>query len=129
MEEDRGQIVAGNTGPAVQHQITLSIRSKAGRHRSTAGEFIRREAHDRHLLERTIPVHGQQLDLHPAIFQRGHQNQVLIASARDIFHEVLLIGLFENGGELPILIGVNRQIVVPLGGHIAHHQLGGTSCL
>ena len=52
-----------------------------------------------HLLEHPVPVNGQQLDLHPAIFQRGHQDQVLIASARDIFHEVLLIAERLAGGE------------------------------
>ena len=92
----------------------FAVGPKARRHRGAAGEFIRRKAHDRDLLEAAIPVHGQQLDLHPAVLQRGHQDQVLIAAAGDVLHQILLIGLLQNRADLPVFVGVNGQITVPL---------------
>ena len=128
-KQHRGQIVAGDTGPAVQHQIVFAVGPKARRHRGAAGEFIRRKAHDRDLLEAAIPVHGQQLDLHPAVLQRGHQDQVLIAAAGDVLHQILLIGLLQNRADLPVFVGVNGQITVPLCGEVTHHHLHGAAVL
>ena len=106
-----------------------AIRSQARRHRSAAGELVRRQAHDGHLLEAAVPVHGQQLDLHPAVLQCGHQDQVLVAAAGDVLHEVLLVGLLQNGVHLAVFVGIDSQIAVPLRGQIAHHQLHSVSVL
>ena len=124
IEQHRGQIVARKTGPAVQHQIALAVRSQARRHSGAARELICRKAHDSHLLEHPVPVNGQQLNLHPAVLQRGHQDQILVAAAGDILHQILLIGLFQNGIDRAVLVGVHRQIAVALRGEVPHHQLG-----
>ena len=106
-----------------------AIRSQARRHRGAAGELVCRQAHDGHLLEAAVPVHGQQLDLHSAVLQRGHQDQVLVAAAGDVLHEVLLVGLLQNGVHLAVFVGIDGQIAVTLRGQIAHHQLHGVSVL
>ena len=99
------------------------------RHRSAAGKLICGKAVDRHLPEAALPVCGQQLDLHTAVLLRGHQDQILTAAAGDIFHQILLVLLLENGGQSAVLIGIHRQIVVILGSGIAHHQLAAVCIL
>ena len=47
----------------------------------------------------------------------------------DILHQILLIGLFQNGIDRAVLVGVHRQIAVPLRGEVPHHQLGGGTIL
>ena len=99
------------------------------RHRSAAGKLICGKAVDRHLPEAALPVCGQQLDLHTAVLLRGHQDQILTAAAGDIFHQILLVLLLENGGQSAVLIRIHRQIVVILGSGIAHHQLAAVCIL
>ena len=123
-QQHRGQIIARDARPAVQHQIVLSVRTEARRHRSAARELIARQCHNGHLLETSVLIDGQQLDLDAAVFQRGHQDKVFAAAAGDVLHEVLLISLLEDGRHLAVLIGVNGQIVVILRSRIAHDELG-----
>ena len=80
-------------------------------------------------MEGALLIYGQQLDLHAAVLQRGHQDQVLTAPAGDILYQILLILLFQNGGKFSVCVGIHRQIVVALCGHIAHHQLAGIARL
>ena len=101
----------------------LPVRAEARCHRGAAREFIARQRHDGHLLEASVLIDGQQLDLDAAVFQRGHQDKVFAAAAGDVLHEVLLIGLLENGRHLAVLVGVNGQIVVILRSRIAHDEL------
>ena len=105
------------------------VRARARRHRGAAGELICGKAVDCHLPEAALAVRGQQLDLHTAVLLRGHQDQILTAAAGDIFHQILLVLLLQNGGQGAVLIGVHRQIVVILGGGIAHHQLAAVCIL
>ena len=107
----------------------LSVRAEARRHRGAARELIARQCHNGHLLETSVLIDGQQLDLDAAVFQRGHQDKVFAAAAGDVLHEVLLIGLLEDGRHLAVLIGVNGQIVVILRSRIAHDELGRTARL
>ena len=123
MEQHRSQIVARNAGPAVQHQIMFSVGTHASRHRGAARKAVCRKPHHRHLLEGAFLIDSQQFDLHTAVLQGRHQDQVLIAPAGDILHQILLILLLQNGGQFAVFIGVDRQIVVALCGHVAHHQL------
>ena len=123
-QQHRGQIVAGNAGPAVQHQIIAPVGDKTGRHRCTAGKAVGRKAHDGSLPEPAFLVHGKQFDLHAAVLLGGHQDQILTAAAGDVLHQILLIGLFQNGIDRAVLVGVHRQIAGALRGEVPHHQLG-----
>ena len=105
------------------------VRARARCHRGAAGKFICGKAVDRHLPEAALAVCGQKFDLHTAVLLRGHQDQILTAAAGDIFHQILLVLLFQNGGQGAVLIGVHRQIVVILGGSIAHNQLAAVCIL
>ena len=106
-----------------------SVRTCARRHRGAAGKFICGKAVDRHLPEAALAVCGQKFDLHTAVLLRGHQDQILTTAAGDIFHQILLVLLLQNGGQGAVLIGVHRQIVVILGSGIAHHQLAAVRIL
>ena len=99
-----------------------------GRHRCTAGKAVGRKAHDGSLPEPAFLVHGKQFDLHAAVLLGGHQDQILTAAAGDVLHQILLVGLLQNGGELPVVVGIHGQIVVALCGHITHHQLAVIPC-
>ena len=101
-----------------------AVRTESCRHRGAAREFIPRQRHHGHLLETSVLVHGQQLDLDAAALLRGHQDQVFVAAAGDVLHKVLLIGLFEDGRHLAVLVGIDRQITILLRSRITHHQLG-----
>ncbi len=74
-------------------------------------------------------IHGQQFDLHAAVLQRRHQDQVLIAAAGDILHQILLVLLLQDRGKHAVGVGIHRQIVVALCGCITHHQLAGIARL
>ena len=106
-----------------------SVRARARRHRGAAGKFICGKAVDRHLPEAALAVCGQKFDLHTAVLLCGHQDQILTAAAGDIFHQILLVLLLQNGGQGAVLIGVHRQIVVILGSGIAYHQLAAVCIL
>ena len=47
----------------------LSVRAEARRHRGAARELIARQCHNGHLLETSVLIDGQQLDLDAAVFQ------------------------------------------------------------
>ena len=128
-QQHAGQIVAGNAGPAIQHQIMPAVRTHTRRHRGAAGEPIGGKAHNSHLLEAALFIHGQQFDLHAAVLQRRHQDQVLIAAAGDILHQILLVLLLQDRGKHAVGVGIHSQIMVALCRCITHHQLGGIAGL
>ena len=102
-----------------------AVRTHACRHRGAAGEPIGGKAHNSYLLEAALFIHGQQFDLHAAVLQRGHQDQVLIAAAGDILHQILLVLLLQDRGKHAVGVGIHSQIMVALCRCITHHQLGG----
>ena len=106
-----------------------AVRTHTRRHRGAAGEPIGGKAHNSHLLEGALLIHGQQFDLHAAVLQRRHQDQVLIAAAGDILHQILLVLLLQDRGKHAVGVGIHRQIMVALCRCITHHQLGGIAGL
>ena len=106
-----------------------AVRTHTRRHRGAAGEPIGGKAHNSHLLEAALFIHGQQFDLHAAVLQRRHQDQILIAAAGDILHQILLVLLLQDRGKHAVGVGIHSQIMVALCRCITHHQLGGIAGL